>query len=49
MLYDLRRDPGERYNLIATYPDIAARLEKAMAAWEAKNQKNPRGFSALAT
>ena len=49
LLYDLRRDPGERYNVIATHPDIAAKLESAMAAWEANNQKNPRGFAALAT
>lgn len=49
LLYDLRRDPGERYNVIATHPDIAARLESVMADWEAKNQKNPRGFAALAT
>ena len=44
LLYDLRRDPGERYNVIATHPDIAARLESAMAAWEARNSQNPRGF-----
>jgi arylsulfatase len=25
-LYDLRRDPGERYNVISEYPDRAARL-----------------------
>jgi arylsulfatase A-like enzyme len=49
LLYDLRRDPGERYNVIATHPDIAAKLEGAMAAWEAKNKNNPRGFAALAS
>ncbi len=27
-LYDLRRDPGERYNVIDLYPDVVARLEK---------------------
>ena len=27
-LYDLRRDPGERYNVIELYPDIVAELEK---------------------
>lgn len=27
-LYDLRRDPGERYNLLETHPEIAAELEK---------------------
>ncbi len=28
MLFDLRRDPGERYNVIAKYPTIVAQLEK---------------------
>ena len=27
-LIDLRRDPGERYNVIKLYPEIAERLEK---------------------
>jgi arylsulfatase A-like enzyme len=27
-LYDLRRDPGERYNLIEFYPEIVAKLEQ---------------------
>lgn len=27
-LYDLRRDPGERYNLVEYYPEIVERLEK---------------------
>jgi arylsulfatase len=27
-LYDLRRDPGERYNLIDFHPDIVEKLEK---------------------
>lgn len=27
-LYDLRRDPGERYNLMEYHPDIVARLKK---------------------
>jgi len=27
-LFDLRRDPGERYNLIEFYPEIVERLEK---------------------
>ncbi len=30
-LYDLRRDPGERYNLIEYYPEIVERLEKIAA------------------
>ncbi|WP_165023701.1 sulfatase [Dysgonomonas sp. ZJ279] len=27
-LYDLRRDPGERYDVISQYPEVAARLMK---------------------
>ncbi|MBW6537378.1 MAG: sulfatase [Mariniphaga sp.] len=30
-LYDLRRDPGEQYNLIEFYPEIVERLEKIAA------------------
>lgn len=33
-LYDLRRDPGERYNVAEYYPEIIAELEKT--AWEAR-------------
>lgn len=27
-LYDLRRDPGERYNIISLHPEVTARLQK---------------------
>lgn len=27
-MYDLRRDPGERYNVITQYPEEAAKLMK---------------------
>ncbi len=30
-LYDLRRDPGERYNVMETYPEVVADLEKIAA------------------
>jgi len=30
-LYDLRRDPGERYNVIDFYPEIVEKLEKIAA------------------
>lgn len=30
-LYDLRRDPGERYNVLGQYPEVAARLMKIAA------------------
>lgn len=48
LLYDLTLDPGEKYNVLAAYPDVAAKLEQLMTTWEAQNKKNPRGFVALA-
>jgi hypothetical protein len=48
LLYDLTLDPGEKYNVLAAYPDIAAKLDRLMSAWEHQNKKNPRGFAALA-
>jgi arylsulfatase len=30
-LYDLRRDPGERYDVISQYPEVAARLMRVAA------------------
>ena len=30
-LYDLRRDPGERYNVLELHPGIVAELEKIAA------------------
>ncbi len=44
LLYDLQNDPGESYNVINTYPDIAARLSTAMMEWRKREQKDPRGF-----
>ncbi|MDF9827890.1 arylsulfatase A-like enzyme [Ereboglobus sp. PH5-10] len=32
LLYDLRRDPGERYNVIGQYPEVRAKLEQIAAA-----------------
>ncbi|MFO1198116.1 MAG: sulfatase [Burkholderiaceae bacterium] len=49
LLYHLGRDAGERYNVIAHHPDVAARLEAQMAAWETQAKANPRGFAAPAS
>ncbi len=38
-LYDLETDPGEDYNVIMTYPDVAERLEAMMQQWEATIQE----------
>ena len=34
-LFDLESDPGENYNVISTYPEVAERLEAMMREWEA--------------
>ena len=44
LLYDLSLDPGESYNVIATYPDVAEKLEGMLVQWEKTAKKNPRGF-----
>jgi len=44
LLYDLKHDPGESYNVINTYPEKAAELKSAMVAWRKKEKKDPRGF-----
>jgi hypothetical protein len=45
LLHDLRTDPGEAYNLAERYPEVVARMEAAMTAWEAELKANPLGFS----
>ena len=37
-LYDIESDPGERTDLVAKKPQVAARLEKAMQQWIAETQ-----------
>lgn len=44
LLYDVALDPSESYNVIDTYPDVAAQLLQMMEKWEADVAKNPRGF-----
>jgi len=44
LLYNLETDPGENYNVIDTYPEIAEKLEKIMLEWEADTVKNPNGW-----
>lgn len=33
-LFDLRRDPAEKKNIIAAHPDVAARLEQQLRIWQ---------------
>jgi arylsulfatase A len=44
LLYNLEIDPGENYNVIDTYPDIANKLENTMQRWEAEAKNNPGGW-----
>ena len=40
-LYDLAKDPGERTNLAAQEPDVAARLKKLVLEWRASLPVDP--------
>lgn len=44
MLFNLERDVGESYNVIARYPEIAAELEAKMTRWQAQMEENPSGM-----
>ncbi len=44
LLYDLSVDPGENYNVINTYPDVARKMHGLLVEWEGQIKKNPRGF-----
>jgi hypothetical protein len=33
-LYDLERDPGERFDVAKEYPDVVARLRARLTAFE---------------
>jgi hypothetical protein len=44
MLYNLRTDEGENYNVIARNPDIAQQIRSRMEEWEEAFYSNPRGW-----
>jgi uncharacterized sulfatase len=44
LLYDLYIDPGENYNVIDTYPDIAEKMSAMLVKWEKLTKNNTRGF-----
>ncbi|MFO7560156.1 MAG: sulfatase [Desulfobacterales bacterium] len=44
LLFNLRIDPGESYNVIEKYPGKAEELEKVMARWEKAMMDNPAGL-----
>lgn len=43
-LFDLEQDPGESYNLIDAYPEIANDLLNMLDDWEAEMTNNVRGW-----
>ncbi|MBU2512809.1 sulfatase [bacterium] len=44
LLYNLETDPGESYNVIDTYPEIAETLKNILHKWETETEKNPKGW-----
>jgi len=44
MLYNLKTDKGENYNLIESYPRVGEKMLKIMTDWEKEFYKNPRGW-----
>lgn len=46
-LYDLRRDPGERYNVLAKFPEVKQRLQAELNRYKAEATKNGAGFRAI--
>ena len=44
MLYNMKLDRGESYNVIKRYPKVGDRLHKKLVAFEKKFFENPRGW-----
>lgn len=44
LLYDMEYDPGENYNVIDKYPNVARKLHNLLVKWEKEFYKNPRGW-----
>jgi arylsulfatase A len=44
LLYDLRTDPGESYNVVDRHPDESKRLRGLIERWEQDFFANPRGW-----
>ncbi len=45
MLFDLRSDPGEAYNLAERYPERVAAMTAAMTHWNEKMSRSPLGIT----
>ncbi len=46
LLFNLRTDPGEAYDLAASHPEIVKEMERAMSAWASEMESDPLGFLA---
>jgi len=44
LLYNMKVDPGENYNVIDKYPAVGRRMYDLMTQWEQAFAKNPRGW-----
>lgn len=44
MLYNLRTDEGENYNVVSRHPDLARQIRTRMENWELAFYGNPRGW-----
>jgi hypothetical protein len=44
LLYNMKVDPGENYNVIDKYPAVGRRMYNLMTQWEQAFAKNPRGW-----
>lgn len=44
LLYHVGRDPGEAYNVLKKYPDVARDLESQLETWRATYLANPAGW-----
>ena len=44
LLYNIKLDRGESYNVARKYPAVAARMRAMLERFEAEFTKNPRGW-----
>jgi uncharacterized sulfatase len=44
LLYELRRDPGEAYNVAELHAEVAVDLRRRLEAWREDFRENPRGW-----
>lgn len=47
LLYDLRSDPLEAYNVKAKYPQTVRKMEKQLERWQQQFVANPRGWKSM--